>query len=154
MSEVKLIAICHSVALACALGVGLISTAKADTWIDVHGLSKHSQSTYRDKGVTREFNETNLGLGAEVPIARNFSLILGGYRNSYYRTSLYAGMDIHTNPHALTGVGVMTGIISGYDETPVLALPYYRIGNEHVRVKFGVIPGKIQVVTMTLGFRF
>lgn len=122
-------------------------------WIDIHLASNHATPGYYVNNEFREWNERNLGLGAEFPINSYVSYTVGGYHNSYRRTSLYTGADFHTHSWAFTGVGVMAGIVSGYEDK-VMVLPYYRMGNRAVRVKFGIIPGEVMVMTLTAGVRW
>lgn len=139
----------------------LISAGKADAnyWIETHLASKHSQSTYFDNsGTQREYNEVNLGMGIMLPISNNIEVGFGGFKNSYSINTYYTGFDLHTNSQAPVRYGISAAIMTGYEDTPtptrVMILPNLTIGNQHVRLKIGVIPGPVIVTTFTLGVKF
>lgn len=132
--------------------------AGADTpWIEIHGLSKHSKSTYND-GQEREFNEINIGAGVMFPVTEHVELGFGQFKNSYNINTQYAGFDWHTTSRAPVRYGVSVAIMTGYENTPtpsnIMVLPNLTIGNGNVRLKIGVLPGPTSLVTLTAGFRF
>lgn len=143
-----------STAVLMVVAIGISKAHAGEDWVEVHVGSKHSEPTYRDRGVDREFNETNLGLGYMRGINRHVEVGFGGYKNSYERTSLYTGADVHTDTRNHARLGVSVGWITGYYETDIMVLPNVTFSDQHVRVKFGFIPGKIKVVTVTAGFKF
>lgn len=137
-----------------------------EIWGEVHLASRHSQptynhaTTYRGYGGSyktteqREFNERNLGLGAMYGINPHVEIGAGFYKNSYNRTSVYVGGDLHTDSRRAVRLGVRTGAITGYEESDWMILPNVTVGSDHVRLMVGVIPGKISVLTATVGMLF
>ena len=127
-------------------------------WIEIHGLSKHSEDSYRIDGVTHKFNERNYGVGVMFTASNYIEYGGGVFKNSYSNTSLYAGADLHSNTKHPIRIGVCVGAITGYAGTPshslVMVLPNITIGNEHIRLRVGVIPIQSTPITATLGVKF
>ncbi len=149
------------------IGVTMAAAAHASPWIDVHLASKHGKDTYYEPTPTpyewesqyteRKYNSRNYGLGISNRLSENIEWTAGFYKNSYYKTSLYSGVDIHTTDTAPVGYGLSMGIVSGYEDTdqpPVMILPNIRIGNQHVRLKMGVLPVGVKLVTLSVSFKF
>ena len=63
---------------------------------------------------SEDWNENNLGLGLEYSLPSNIRLIAGGYYNSYFRTSFYAGAAILTGQWKGFRLGAGIGALSGY----------------------------------------
>lgn len=91
--------------------------AKPTTWVEIHLASQHtSYETFWTEEEEVELNENNYGIGISIPIANNeyFSATAGGYKNSYYETSYYGGVDIHgAHTDGFNG-GLILGILTGY----------------------------------------
>jgi hypothetical protein len=140
-----------------ALVLLVASTAHAnegDWWLDIHVLSYHnndSRTWYDDDGKAREWQEDNWGLGVGYGITQHMELKAGAYRNSHDATSVYAGVKWHTDYERLISIGLLAGLVTGYEETqhvdgpvtgyllPVIGIhPHYR-----VRAEIGYIPGSI-----------
>lgn len=65
----------------------------------------------------KDFNSTNIGLGAEYQFSSVLSITAGVYRNSYYQTSAYVGsywQPIMVGPIKL---GLVAGMFNGYSNT-------------------------------------
>ena len=138
------------------LGVTWAYQAHADDWVEVHIGSKHSEDTYYDHETyeKKEFNETNLGLGYMHGLNEHIEVGFGGYKNSYNIDSFYTGFDLHTDTRDFVRLGVRAGIITGYDFTPIMVLPNVTFTNGNVRMMVGWIPGEINVITVSAGFKF
>lgn len=89
-------------------------------------------------GIDRRFNADNQGLGVEMTVSENASVIAGAYVNSYNRQTLYAGvaytpLKTSIGPVDLSA-GVVGGVATGYARyapdissgpfTPVLGLHF------------------------------
>jgi hypothetical protein len=70
---------------------------------------------------TRNLNEFNPGLGVEVPYAA-VRFVGGEYRNSFERTSWYAGATWTPWRIGPARVGIIGGAITGYTRHPVLPM--------------------------------
>jgi hypothetical protein len=157
--------------IACCIGVIYTHEARSDTYLDINGLSKHSINEYCYQGKCQPFNQTNPGLGITTDLTNHIDLKVGGYKNSYYKTSLYAGINIHTAlTHNVWNIspGIMVGMVSGYDKTPMRVgtvvlsiIPNVAIHYQDFGVVIGYIPpvitpeaGKaISVVTMQFQYQ-
>ena len=142
-----------------ALGLLMTSSVPAEPWIELHAGSKHGESTYYDlRGHKQEYNETNLGLGIMFPVNQHLEVGAGFFKNSYNINTLYTGFDIHTTDRAPVRYGLSVALVDGYQDTPtptrVMVLPNLTMGNEHIRLKIGIIPIGVPLVTLTVGFRF
>lgn len=105
----------RKIALLFALVAPCAVAAPGDTWGVATVTSYHFASIH--------YNQTNLGAGfeRETSIAR-LSVVAGAYRNSYYKTSAYAG--VLWTPLALGAAhfGVIAGAVSGYN-SPIALVP-------------------------------
>ena len=79
----------------------------------VHVASKHMQ--------TSGLNEVNFGVGYGRTLGGHTEARVGVYNNSYERTSVYAAVSVHTNGYVQAGV--LGGVVTGYNNTPVGAGP-------------------------------
>lgn len=126
--------------VAILLLLSLCSPVQAEIWLDVPLKSHHSDAGYYKGGELKEFNENNIGLGVAYGLNNNVELIAGGYRNSYYKSSFYAGSDFHTSSKRTVRVGISAGVISGYPEGCLALLPNVVFSTKPVRVKIGWYP--------------
>jgi len=109
---------------------------------------------FPDNGQMRTFNEFNPGAGLEYRLNDTFHVEAGAYKNSLYRTSMYASVAAETNGSKFLGAGVQAGVLTGYDTpVPLAAIPYMRFGSRDgkVNVKVNVIPPIPNVTPFTLG---
>jgi len=153
----------HIVALI-AIGLLLIwQDAHSDVgqiWGEYHVGSVHSQSYWYDENHSRhEFNEDNTGGGISYEASNHVEFGAGFFRNSYNNTSVYAGIDLHSDARRPLRIGISVAPITGYRDTPMnsdwMLLPNVvtKVGN--VRTKIGWIPvGKVKVLTLTVGIGF
>jgi len=134
--------------------IGLLSSpVMADTYIDLHVTSWHSKDTYTKQGVTKQYNNKNFGLGVTKSINLYNDVSAGFFKNSYYDMSTYIGIDTHTNTNPR--IGVIYGVVTGYDQGYVLAMPNVTYDVDRYRVRFGLIPGsEVQALTLTVSYKF
>ncbi len=105
----------------------------------------HAASYHLDRSVDR--NENNYGLGLRFKTGEHFTMV-GGYRNSMYRDSFYAGVGKEFYSVGPLSFRLLAGIVTGYG-VPIapLVLPeaVARFGNLGVAVNFvphiGPLPG-------------
>lgn len=117
--------------LACLLAMSGFANAQDTTgqaWLSVHGASYHLDRS-------QQWNETNPGIGAEYQAASTVSLLAGAYKNSYSRTTTYAG--IGWQPEALklgpVQLGAVAGLATGYN------LPFIAFARASIDCKAFVI---------------
>ena len=131
-----------------------------EIWGEYHMGSRHSELYwYDDKGERHEFNETNTGGGVSFGVHPNLEIGVGFFRNSYNNTSVYAGVDIHTDSRKPLRVGVSVAPITGYKDTPqdthFMVLPNVVMRAGQIRTKVGIMPiGEIKLITLTVGVGF
>lgn len=118
--------------------------ASADDFLVVHGLSYHFERGYgyQDSAgrYEQKWNEVNQGVGYEKASQfKDVSWIVGGYRNSYDKNSLYAGAS--WTPIKIFGakLGLMGAVISGY-EYPVAVMPVLVIDGERFGLQVNAVP--------------
>jgi hypothetical protein len=113
-------------AIVAAAAAGLIGAAHADlpmpASIGVHVATAHFTSGEEQMG-PRGWNSVNPGVYARW----GNGVTVGGFRNSEYRTSFYAGWTLADKSDTLA---LIVGGVTGYDRSPVLPLvvPSVRIG--------------------------
>jgi hypothetical protein len=95
-------------ALFCILAL-YYSDSRADTWLDVTLTSYHFKREPKH-------NEHNLGLGFEHDIAERWRVIGGAYKNSLYRTSVYAGVSYSYWIEGPWRLSIAGGGITGYEK--------------------------------------
>ena len=81
------------------------STAEAQSYVHVNGISKHNKSGY---------NEQNWGVGYEQAVADNWTVAVGTYKNSEYRHSTYAYGRYAMYKQDRWDIGLNVGIVTGY----------------------------------------
>ena len=121
--------------LAVAIAAAILTTAapafaaNAPRWsLDVNLASVHTEAWAR-----RDLNQHNLGLGATVHFAPNWSVSAGWYRNSYRRGSTYALVNwtpLHWNLPAgwRIAAGATAGLDSGYRSSELATQPLVAAG--------------------------
>lgn len=102
-----------------------------------------------------KFNEFNPGIGLEYRWKDNGSYATGGYfKNSLYRTSLYAGYGKEWRLMHFVNFGVLMGAATGYTLPIVpLALPYLSIGYKWADIKTYFMPPIHQSTPGGVGFQ-
>lgn len=101
----------------------------ADTWISVGGGSDHFCHTCG-------YNNFNPGLGIQHDYSNDIRLIAGGYYNSFYKVSVYAGGAYQPIHIGSVRVGLMGAAVSNYNnlQIPVMVLPVFSIEGDRVGV--------------------
>jgi len=89
----------------------LISTAHAETYIQVNGVSVHTKPG---------FNGFNYGAGIEQTISDRWTVAGGWYRNSEYRGSAYGYARYSVYKNGPWDIGVAAGAVTGYQRMAVL----------------------------------
>jgi hypothetical protein len=94
----------------------IVSTAGAESYVHVNGVSKHNKSGY---------NEQNWGIGYEQSINSKWSAAVGAYKNSEYQHSSYAYARYTVYKNNQWDIGINGGVVTGYRKQSVLpvALP-------------------------------
>ena len=141
------------------LSVTLANNTSAETWLDIHLLSRHFTTTYTKEGMDYAYNENNLGLGLDISRTKNSSYIVGFFDNSYNNTTVYAGMDFHST--GVLAIGISAGVATGYqnvhDESSdsylkVLSIITFVVKQKDFRVKGGIMANG-DGVTLSLGYK-
>lgn len=91
--------------------LALCSSAFAEDWLVATLTSYHFDDGHH--------NQRNYGLGVEHTLDEHWSLLAGEYRNSMYRTSVYAGAAFKPWRLGDFGFGFAGGAISGYLHHPI-----------------------------------
>jgi hypothetical protein len=88
----------------------LISTAHAETYIQINGVSVHTKPG---------FNGFNYGAGIEQTITDRWSVAGGWYRNSEYRGSAYSYARYSVYKDGAWNIGIAGGLVTGYESYTV-----------------------------------
>ena len=115
-------------AVALALATPIAASASPVYTLDLNLASYHTEAWAR-----RQLNQRNYGLGITRRINRTWSVSVGGYRNSYRRTSDY--MLVNWTPlHASLpagwslAAGATAGFDSGYRRSEIQTAPWVAAG--------------------------
>ena len=135
-------------------------------WINFHVGSHHLQPYYKVNGEPHPYNEANFGIGVALPISSNIEASTGFFENSYNKTSAYVAANLHTANSRGFSVGVNSGIVTGYENTPVngdklriMVLPHVTYALKNFRTEVGYAPsfgieGSTSIIVLTIGTRF
>ena len=106
----------------------------ADLWIGATVASYHPDRS-------SPHNERNWGLNAEYGVNDTWRAAAGAYRNSQWKTSVYAGgMWVPAQPGPWKGA-VLVAVLTGYHNSPVpVALPTVMYEGKAWGVNIGVLP--------------
>lgn len=88
----------------------LMSTAYAETYIQINGASVHSKPG---------FNGFNYGAGIEQTITDRWTVAGGWYRNSEYHGSAYGYARYALYKDGPWDIGIGTGLVTGYESYTV-----------------------------------
>lgn len=111
-------------AVSAVISIGLLVVgAKADATelaVGVHTVSVHTEKTFYDhenRGL-RPFNNTNGGLylRASSGIINTSNVTVGFYRNSVYRSTVYATIGLGHNLTDTINIGGQVGLATGYNK--------------------------------------
>ena len=135
-------------------------------WMNIHIGSLHSESEYEQDGEFRSYNNNNYGIGVALPLSEDIEFVTGFFDNSYNKTSVYLGNNLHTSNQYGFSAGIITALVTGYDETPntrqkiILTLvPHVTYSLKNVRAELGIMPSlgsdnRAPALTLTIGTRF
>ena len=143
--------------------LAVVAEARADTWLNVHLLSKHVNADQ-----PYDYNENNYGLGIIHEWQPSLDVRVGAFKNSFDHTSAYAGIGWHTSYNKPVSMILQAGMSTGYKDTPVggesaligYVLPTVSFNTKRVRVEVGYIPKavggdiKSDVITVSIPVRF
>jgi hypothetical protein len=128
----------------------------------VHTASRHSNV---QGGYT--FNEVNLGLAIRTNLTSDLSLQGGVYRNSYYKTTVYAVGQYTPLRVGSLKLGGFAGLATGYDHVSQLNIGKLSVVggllatvdagggmNVSIRAVPKIQPKQAGVVTIEFGYRF
>jgi len=135
--------------LSVIIGFAPLATAD-DLYLDINGFSKHSSEYYSYQGEKNKYNSVNPGLGITMNIAKYADVFAGFYDNSYYQTSVYAGVNLKV-PFTISEIGIAPGVavggISGYEDTPLetqkisaLVLPNLVFSYRNAGIRISYVP--------------
>jgi len=132
------------------------TAAHADTALTVSAWSYHLN---RGAVERLDLNERNVGAGIEHDVSETVAVVAGAYRNSFHRTSVYAGANWLPITLGPVRLGAQGGVITGYANHPVrpyaAALMAVDMGRYGVNVL--IVPPAVKVggvVTAQIKFRF
>lgn len=89
---------------------------QASDYVSIGGFSYHSER-HRSNG--QDWNEFNPGLGFEHEVPEPWTLAAGVYRNSFARTTVFAGIRWEPIRLGLAKFGIMAAAATGY-ASPVI----------------------------------
>ena len=92
-----------------------IAAPRAQTYLQVNGLSLHDQSGY---------NGLNYGAGLEQTITDRWTVAGGWYYNSEYRGSTYAYGRYAVYKKDQWDIGVALGAVTGYQRASVVPMAF------------------------------
>ena len=109
------------------------SVTTADTYLDIHGVSKHLNTTTK-------YNENNTGIGITHDLNENTYISIGGYRNSMDKHSNYILYGYRLLNTKYFDINLQDGLVTGYTNIPIPAfLPIISIGDKY-KLNIGTIP--------------
>ena len=132
----------------------IANLAHADTWVSLGGGTDHFCHTCG-------YNGFNPGLGIQNDDyldLKDTKLIAGGYYNSFYRVSMYAGVNYQPLQYGFVKAGIIGGVVTNYTnlKIPVMVLPVISIEGQNVGLDILGAPsvgGYTGLVTVNLKFK-
>ena len=127
----------------------------------LHGVSMHFNPYQKDSD---NWNERNPGFGIRLPLneKNSFAFQSGVYKNSFARTTVYAGIDWLPIRYRFFGLGAGLGAATGYLENKISPIP---VGGpmlqlatpDRISMRFRlfppIIPGDSGVLSIELSWR-
>jgi len=145
-----------------ALFVGLSAHAEpGDYHIITHGFSYHTVPRPSDP----QWNQVNPGHGIRYELNDTVSIQAGFYKNSYYRNSVYAGVDWTPLDLKIPDVGSLStgrlqmggfiGLASGYtDKAGVAGGGLVRWQGQKFSLAVRIVPAKCTIFALEMGYKF
>lgn len=134
-----------------AFSTGVAHAASGDYSLVVHGASYHTVK--RQSGPA--WNQVNPGMGLRYELDDTLSVQVGAYKNSYYRKSIYAGLDWTPIKMGRVELGGFIGGATGYAEKAgVLGGGLVRWQGDKVSIGVRIVPAKCSIFTFEIGYRF
>lgn len=155
----------------------LVSTSVAafeesQIYIDLHVTSWHNQENFytevpvyyrahpmyhnepKTQTIATPFNSNNGGIGIRGELEDWLDVGFGFYKNSFYKTSVYGGIEIHTSRKRFVSLGLTLMAVSGYMDTPtptpVIVMPVINLGIPEIGMRVGYMPfGEVPFATMS-----
>lgn len=122
-----------------------MSSLLATTALVINTISFHH--------VSGDFNEKNFGLGIEHSLNNNVYISAGGYENSYYDRSYYAGVGYEQEVSKYFKVGSEVFYATGYEEDgPFAAALTGSVGTDRFNIKVLHIPTYVTAIQLRMGF--
>ena len=150
------------VIIACSVAIWMDTADAKGLWLEINGVSKHSEDTYHDgwekeygpytkdssldfgewrwytwKEKRRKFNEVNLGAGLQYDFNDYIGAKAGFFDNSFDKLTVYSGLVLQykfdLGPVNITP-NITGGFVTGYDDTPVRAARFQLTGLPAVAV--------------------
>lgn len=131
--------------------------------------SYHENRTYSHNGKEHDYNEDNPGIGFAYGVNENTDFVSGIFKNSYSKTSVYAGVNLK-EPFSVTenftvSPGIILGGVTGYDDTPQnspfigpMVLPNVVLAVDRYQALVGYIPkisdNTSEVFVLIVGYKF
>jgi len=138
-------------ALAALCAATAAQAAPGDYHLVIHGASYHT--VQRPKAPF--WNQVNPGMGLRYEWTDTVSLQVGAYKNSYYRKSVYGGLDWTPVSFGNVQLGGFLGMASGYAEKAgVAGGGLVRWQGKDFSVALRIVPAKCSIFALELGYRF
>lgn len=120
----------------------LALSAHAETVIQLHTVSKH---------VSPGYNENNYGLGVRHYYEKYRHWTVGGFRNSENNNSLYAGVGYEWPLSDGFKVGLIGGIVTGYEKYSVAPLLVPVLHYKRANLTFAPYPESVVLLSFDIG---
>lgn len=135
------------------------------SWVDLHVGSLHTKNTVEDDlGTVYDLNPINIGIGLTyTPDNKDASDVrFGGYLNSYEDLSVYVGLNPHTSYDKDWAVGVVIGLVTGYENAPdtnadimAMFVPHVTYLFDNYRAEVSFVYGRASsALGLTMGVMF
>lgn len=127
--------------------------------LDINIGSRHGDSGYISNDIYSSYNENNTGVGI-TRYGENFDLRAGYFKNSYNKSSVYAGIQPKLRLTPQFSAGILFAASSGYSNTPentyFIVLPNVDLRWKEFGLNLGYVPdfGDGYTSVTTLQFKF
>lgn len=122
----------------CCTSAAFADADERELWVNVGGFSSHFNSS-------KNYNESNAGIGIEYRVSPQIGFMAGSYYNSIRHTTTYAAINWQPYMVGAFKVGVAAGLMDGYPSverggTFFAALPLVTYEGKKFGVNFGIVP--------------